>query len=59
MVLIKLREKDLPVKLSKCEFYKHSIRFLSYIILEEGLKPDLEKVRAILEWPKPKKVKEV
>ena len=32
MVLQKLREKDLPVKLSKCEFHKHSIGFLGYIV---------------------------
>ena len=32
MVLQKLREKDLSVKLSKCEFYKYSIGFLGYIV---------------------------
>ena len=32
MVLQKLREKDLPVKLSKCEFHKYSIGFLGYIV---------------------------
>ena len=32
IVLQKLREKDLLVKLSKCEFYKYSISFLGYVI---------------------------
>ena len=32
IVLQKLREKDLPVKLSKYEFHKHSISFLGYIV---------------------------
>ena len=32
IVLQKLREKDLPVKLTKCEFHKHSIGFLGYIV---------------------------
>ena len=32
IVLQKLREKDLLVKLSKCEFYKYSISFLGYIV---------------------------
>ena len=32
MVLQKLREKDLPVKLSKYEFHKYSIGFLGYIV---------------------------
>ena len=34
IVLQKLREKDLPVKLTKCEFHKHSIGFLGYIVLD-------------------------
>ena len=34
IVLQKLREKDLPVKLSKYEFHKHSIGFLGYIVLD-------------------------
>ena len=32
IVLQKLREKDLPVKLTKCEFHKYSIGFLDYIV---------------------------
>ena len=32
IVLQKLREKDLLVKLSKYEFHKYSISFLDYII---------------------------
>ena len=32
IVLQKLHEKDLPVKLNKCEFYKHSISFLGYVV---------------------------
>ena len=43
----KLREKKLLLKLSKYKFYKYKIRFLDYIILEEGLGPNLEKVKAI------------
>lgn len=36
-VLTKLREKDLPVKLNKCEFHKHSVGFLGYIVSNQGL----------------------
>ena len=32
IVLQKLREKNLLVKLTKCEFHKYSIGFLSYIV---------------------------
>jgi hypothetical protein len=58
-VLKKLQQKDLPVKLSKCEFYKHSISFLGYVVLEDGLTPDPKKVTAIEEWSEPVTVKEV
>jgi hypothetical protein len=58
-VLHKLREKALPVKLSKCEFHKHSVGFLGYIISEHGLAPDPKKVEAIKEWPEPTNVREV
>jgi hypothetical protein len=58
-VLAKVREKDLPVKLSKCEFHKHSISFLGYIVSDKGIAPDPKKVQAIEEWPEPTNVKEV
>ena len=59
MVLQKLRKKDLLVKLSKCEFHKHSISFLGYIILDQGLKPDLKKVQSVKEWPTPKNIRDI
>ena len=34
IVLQKLREKNLLVKLSKYEFYKYSISFLGYIVFD-------------------------
>ena len=59
MVLQKLREKDLPVKLSKCEFHKHSIGFLGYIVSNKGIGPNLSKVESVKEWPKPTNVKDI
>ena len=55
----KLQEKELPLKLSKCEFHKHEIAFLSYLISEKGLAPDPAKVKAVEEWPEPKTVKDI
>ena len=33
--------------------------YLGFVVSREGLKMDLEKVKAILEWPTPRSVKEV
>ena len=59
MVLQKLRKKDLPVKLSKCEFHKHSIGFLGYIVSDKGIGPDPSKVELVKEWLKPTNIKDI
>ena len=58
-VLRKLQERDLPVKLSKCEFHKHEVRFLGYIVSKDGLSADPKKIESIRDWPEPTTVKEV
>ena len=59
IVLQKLREKDLPVKLDKYEFHKHSIGFLGYIVSDQGLRPNPKKVDSVKEWPISRNVKNV
>ena len=49
IVLQKLYEKDLLVKLSKYKFHKYSIGFLGYIVLDQSLKPDFKKVDSVRE----------
>ena len=46
-VLIKLLEYRLLLKPKKCEFYKAKVKFLSFIILREGIRPNPKKIRAI------------
>jgi len=58
-VLTKLREKGLPVKLEKCEFHKHEVPFLGYIVSDQGLKMSPDKIKDVLEWPEPRSVKDV
>jgi len=41
------------LKLEKCEFAKKQLKYLDFIIGEFGIKPDLEKVRAIVDQPAP------
>ena len=38
---------------------KKELMYLGFVVLGEGLKMDLEKVKAILEWPTPRSTKKV
>ncbi len=53
LVLAKLQEAGLYLKLSKCEFEIQRISFVGFIVTPEGveMKPDI--VRMIAEWPEP------
>lgn len=44
-------------KLSKCSFGEASIGFLGHIIASDGVHPDPEKVKAMLDWSIPKTIK--
>ena len=46
-VLTKLLEYKLLLKLEKCKFYKIEVKFLGFIILREGIRPNPKKIRAI------------
>jgi hypothetical protein len=53
-VLYWFKEDKLLINLKKCVFLKEELIYLGFVILNEGLKMDSEKVKAILEWPTPK-----
>ena len=58
-VLKKLDEWNLTISPEKSEFHKSRVEFLGYIITSEGLEMSKEKVKAVLEWPKPRTLKEL
>lgn len=58
-VLEVLRENQLYAKLKKCEFWLKEVAFLGHIISENGVSVDPEKIKAIMEWPRPTNVPEV
>ena len=59
MVLQILREKILFAKLSKCEFWLKEVSFLGHIVSAEGIRVDLAKIEAIVNWKLPRNVTEV
>ena len=58
-VLEVLQREQLYMNLKKCIFLQPEVIFLGFIVSLEGLKPDPEKISAIVEWPAPKSIKEV
>jgi len=58
-VLQALREHQLYGKLKKCEFWLEEVVFLGHVVTKEGIKVDPQKVKAIIEWPRPTNVTEI
>lgn len=58
-VLQRLQQKKLLLNLKKCSFMKEELVYLGFVIFAEGLKMDLENIKAIMEWPSPKSIFEV
>lgn len=58
-VLKILQENDLFLKPEKCEFKKLKIEYLGLIIMHNNVQMDPVKVQGLMDWPIPKKVKDV
>ena len=52
-------DNDLYVKAEKCEWKKQEVEFLGDHLGPNGIRMDDKKVKAITEWPVPKRVKDV
>jgi hypothetical protein len=58
-VLSVLREKQLYANPSKCEFWLEEVNFLGHVISKEGIAVDPAKVKAVVEWRRPKTVTDI
>lgn len=58
-VFKKLNEANLKLQLDKCELLKNQTNFLGHIISPEGIRPNIEKVKAIEKFHLPKTPKEI
>jgi len=43
----------LYAKLKKFEFWLAKVTFLGHVVTKEGIKVDPEKVKVVVEWPRP------
>ncbi len=58
-VFEKIQQPGLTVKLKKCQFGRRRAHYLGHIIGEGKIRPDPEKVKAVIEYPEPKTKKDV
>ena len=58
-VFSRLKDHNLKLKASKCEFMKSRVTYLGQVVSEYGIETDQEKTNAIRTWPTPKTVKDV
>ena len=54
IVLTKLKQANLRLKKSKCLFFKQELHYLEHLLTTNGIKPQMEKIKAISEIKLPK-----
>ena len=59
LVLERLKKAGLKLKLSKCHFLRESVEYLGHLITPQGLKPNPNQVKAVIEFPVPESVTNV
>ena len=58
-VLKRLIEVGLKVKLFKCQWGKNEVAYLGHILSSNGIRPDPEKIKAVMDMQRPKNVCEL
>ena len=58
-ILQRIQDANLTLNLEKCQFSKSSIEFLGQVIDGSGIRPDPEKIAAIVDMPTPTNVGDI
>ena len=53
IIIDRLKAAQLELKKSKCVFFKKELHYLGHLLTTEGIKPQLEKVKAVNEMKPP------
>jgi hypothetical protein len=54
-----LRKERLYANLKKCSFFIDKVIFLGFVVSSKGVSADPQKIKTIVDWPKPKNIHEV
>ena len=57
--LERLRTAKLYARLHKCAFFQRRVEYLGFNVSAESIQPSQDKVKAIVEWPKPQSVRDI
>lgn len=55
----RLQQANLKVNLDKCRFCEKEVTYLGHLVTRNGVRPDPEKLEAVLSFPRPRNVREV
>lgn len=55
----RLRQYNLELQSLKCEFLGKEVNYLGHKIMDDGVKPDTQKISCVKQFPIPRNVKEV
>ena len=59
LVLGRLHQEGLKVKLEKCAFFKQEVSYLGHVISRQGVSTDPKKIEAVASWQRPGHVSEL
>ena len=58
-VFNRLSKAGFKLKPSKCQLFQEEVEFLGHVVTKDGVKPDMQKVKAVTEWPVPRNITDV
>lgn len=58
LVLDRLRQQNLKIKLSKCCFFRPEVRYLGHVVSSAGVSTDPEKISAVAKWARPQNLQD-
>ena len=59
LVLSRLRQQRLKLKMTKCCFFRKEVHYLGHVVSARGVATDPAKISAVTQWPRPRTLKEL